>query len=127
MDLRRVLLWLATSFLLIGCQNSQIVRQESNVLSQVDDVVICYSLLDPEMGIDRTEALRSLKRRNVTSCLAVIADHECPEDLTDRRDCIDRVKISVMKDVESMSTSSTFGGTDILLKGAGMAVGILPF
>lgn len=127
MDLRRVLLCLATSFLLIGCQNSQIVRQESNVISQVDDVVICYSLLDPEMGIDRTEALRSLKQRNITSCLAVIADHECPEDLSDRRECIDRVKVSVMNDVESMSNSSTSGGTEILIRGAGMAVGILPF
>ena len=57
----------------------------------------------------------------------MIADHECPEDLSDRRDCIDRVKISVIKDVESMSNSSTSGGTEILIRGVGMAVGILPF
>ena len=118
------LIWVLVFALLIGCQSAQVKEERLQLVEQVDDVVLCYSLLDNSFQLDQTTVLKELERREIDSCLATIAEYECPKKMESRQQCLEQTKVRVTGDLNSMKSGA---GTDLLLKGIRVGIGILPF
>ena len=118
------LIWVLGFALLIGCQSAQVKEERLQLVKQVDDVVLCYSLLDNSFQLDQTTVLKELERREIDSCLATIAEYECPKKMESRQQCLEQTKVRVTGDLNSMKSGA---GTDLLLKGIRVGIGILPF
>lgn len=114
------------ALLLVGCMASNEANIRSSVATKADSVVLCYAIIDPALDIDPATAIAELKTRGVDSCLPLIADHQCPAEMDSRQECIDKTKTEIMAKAGSTDGSSQLG-TGLMLKGAGIAVGILPF
>ena len=117
-------IWVLVFALLIGCQSSQVKEERLRLVEQADDVVLCYSLLDDSFQLDQTTVLKELERREIDSCLATIAEYECPKKMEPRQQCLEQTKVKVTSDLNSMKSGD---GTDLLLKGVQLGIGILPF
>ena len=109
---------------LMGCQLSQVRQEQLRLVEQSDDVVLCYSLIDDRFELDENAVLKELKSRKTVSCLTTIAEHECPPGMDSRPQCIDQTKLNVTTKLEAMESS---GGIELLIKGAQLGIGILPF
>ena len=117
-------IWVLVFALLIGCQSSQVKEERLRLVEQADDVVLCYSLLDDSFQLDQTSVLKELGRREIDSCLVTIAEYECPKRMESRQQCLEQTKVKVTGDLNSMKSGF---GTDLLLKGVQVGIGILPF
>ena len=117
-------IWVLVFALLIGCQSSQVKEERFRLVEQADDVVLCYSLLDDSFQLDQTAVLKELGKREIDSCLATIAEYECPKRMESRQQCLEQTKVKVTGDLNSMKSGV---GTDLLLKGVQVGIGILPF
>ena len=110
---------------LLGCQTLPGKEDKQRLVSAADSVALCYSLMDPSFKIDKSMALRELKNRNITSCLNVIAQHECPESIELRQACIEQSKIKTLADVDRLPNGGQ--GTELMIQGLKYGTGILPF
>ena len=117
-------IWVLVFALLIGCQSSRVKEERLRLVEQADDVVLCYSLLDDSFQLDQTAVLKELGKREIDSCLVTIAEYECPERMESRQQCLEQTKVKVTGDLNSMKSGV---GTDLLLKGVQVGIGILPF
>ena len=117
--------WIFAVITLIGCQSNQVKETNQRIVSSSATVVLCYSLLDESSEIDRSLALRELKNRNVDSCLGVIADHECPSSMKSRQVCAEERKARILSKVDGSKASHQ--GTEILIQGVKIGLGVLPF
>jgi hypothetical protein len=118
------LIWVLVFALLIGCQSSQVKEERLRLVEQTDDVVLCYSLLDDSFQLDQTEVLKELKKRQIDSCLNTIAEHECPETVDLKQACVEETKIRV---TGKFKADQSTGGTELLIKGVQVGIGVLPF
>ena len=116
--------WSLLCVFLMGCQLSQVRQEQLRLVEQSDDVVLCYSLIDDRFELDENAVLKELKSREIVSCLTTIAEHECPPRMDSRPQCIDQTKLNVTAKLEAMESS---GGIELLIKGAQLGIGILPF
>ena len=107
-----------------GCQSTQVKQQRLSLVEQADDVVLCYSLIDSSFQLDQKMVLSELKRRGIDSCLATIASHECPSEMDSRQDCLDKTKVRIAGE---LNASQSPGGTELLIKGVQIGIGVLPF
>ena len=110
--------------LLAGCQSNQVKQEQKRLVEQSDDVVLCYSLIDDQFQLDQTAVLRELKSRGMDSCLTTIAEHECPETMESRQSCMDETKVKVTGELKAVKSAV---GTELLLKGVQVGIGVLPF
>ena len=117
-------IWVLVFALLIGCQSSQVKEERLRLVEQADDVVLCYSLLDDSFQLDQAAVLKELGKREIDSCLVTIAEYECPKKMEPRQQCLEQTKVKVTGDLNSMKSGV---GTDLLLKGVQVGIGILPF
>ena len=67
---------------------------------------------------------KELRKREIDSCLVTIAEYECPKKMEPRQQCLEQTKVKVTNDLNSMKSGD---GTDLLLKGVQLGIGILPF
>ena len=118
------LIWVLGFALLIGCQSAQVKEERLQLVKQVDDVVLCYSLLDNSFQLDQTAVLKELKKREIDSCLNTIAEHECPETLDFRQSCVEETTVRV---TSKLKADQSAGGTELLIKGVQIGIGVLPF
>ena len=117
-------IWVLVFALLIGCQSSQVKEERFRLVEQADDVVLCYSLLDDSFQLDQTAVLKELKKREIDSCLNTIAEHECPETLDFRQSCVEETTVRV---TSKLKADQSAGGTELLIKGVQIGIGVLPF
>ena len=68
--------------------------------------------------------LKELKSREVILCLTVIAEHECPETMESRQSCIDETRVRVTGELKAILSAA---GTELLIKGIQVGIGVLPF
>ena len=119
------LVWAFVPLLLIGCETVPGKDGKQRVVSATDSVNLCYSLIDQSFKLDRSMALRELKKRDVTSCVNVIAEHECPESIELRQACLEQSKIKTLADVDRLPNGGQ--GTELMIQGLKYGTGILPF
>ena len=108
----------------MGCQSSQVREERLRVVEQSSDAVLCYSLIDESFNLDEKLVLKELDKREIDSCLNVIADHECPAEMKSRPDCLEQTKVRVSSKLQGMQSS---GSTELLIKGVQIGIGVLPF
>ena len=125
MILNKNYFWIFVVVTLIGCQSNQVKETNQKIVSSADTAVLCYSLLDQSSEIDQSLALRELKKRNVDSCLGVIAEHECPPSMKSRQVCLEERKARILSKVGG--SMANHQGTEILLQGVKIGLGVLPF
>lgn len=118
------LLWGLTFVIVMGCQSSQVKEERLRVVKQSSDAVLCYSLIDESFNLDEKLVLKELDKREIDSCLNVIADHECPAEMKSRQDCLEQTKVRVASRLQGMQSS---GSTELLIKGIQVGIGVLPF
>ena len=119
------LVWTLVSLLLLGCQTLPGKGGKQRVVQAADSVTLCYSLVDPSFKLDRSMALRELKERHVTSCVEVIAEHQCPKSMDQRPACIEQSKVKTLADVNGSETDGQ--GTELLIQGLKYGTSLLPF
>ena len=119
------LVWAFVPLLLIGCETVSGKDGKQRVVSATDSVNLCYSLIDQSFKLDRSMALRELKKRDVTSCVNVIPEHECPESIELRQACLEQSKIKTLADVDRPANGGQ--GTELMIQGLKYGTGILPF
>ena len=117
-------IWVLVFALLIGCQSSQVREERLQLVQQADDVVLCYSILDDSFQLDQTAVLKELGKREIDSCLVTIAQYECPKKMESRQQCLEQTKVRIAGDLNSVKSGV---GTELLLKGVQVGIGILPF
>jgi len=117
-------IWVLVFALLIGCQSSQVKEERLRLVEQADDVVLCYSLLDDSFQLDQTAVLKELGKREIDSCLGVIAEYECPATMESRTDCLQKTKVRVSGELQGTQSGAS---TELLIKGIQVGIGVLPF
>ena len=110
--------------LMFGCQSSQVRQERTAIIQNADDVVLCYSLIDNRFQLEQSAVLKELKSREVVSCLTVIAEYECPETMESRQSCIDETRVRVTGELKAIQSAA---GTELLIKGIQVGIGVLPF
>ena len=117
-------IWVLVFALLIGCQSSQVKEERLRLVEQAEDVVLCYSLLDDSFQLDQAAVLKELKKREIESCLNTIAEHECPETVDFKQSCVEETTVRV---TSKLKADQSAGGTELLIKGVQIGIGVLPF
>lgn len=116
---------LCTIFVLLtGCQSAEIIEERRRLVERSDDAVLCYSLIDHRFQLDQNAVLKELKSRSIDSCLTIIAEYECPESMESRQTCIDDTEVRITGEVKGTQSSV---GTEFLIKGMQVGIGVLPF
>ena len=118
------LLWGLTFVTVMGCQSGQVREERLRLVEQSPDIVLCYSLIDESFELPQKVVLAELKRRKIESCLPVIAENECPEDMESRQECIDKTKVRLIREMKSTQSGV---GTELLIKGFQIGAGAMPF
>ena len=117
-------IWVLVTVLLAGCQSSQVKEERLRLVEQADDIILCYSLIDDKFQLDQSAVLKELKKREIDSCLNTIAEHECLETLEFKQSCVEEAKVRVMG---KLKADQSAGGTEFLIKGVQIGIGVLPF
>ncbi len=94
------------------------------MVEQSSDAVLCYSLIDESFNLNQKAVLKELEKREIDSCLNVIADHECPSQMESRQDCLEQTKVRVSSKLQGMQSGAS---TELLIKGIQVGIGVLPF
>ena len=118
------MLWGLTFVTVMGCQSGQVREERLRVVEQSSDAVLCYSLIDESFNLNEQGVLKELEKREIDSCLNVIADHECPVKMESRQDCLEQTKVRVSSKLQGMQPGV---GTELLIKGIQVGIGVLPF
>ena len=117
-------IWVLVLALLIGCQSSQVKEERLRLLEQADDIVLCYSLIDDRFQLDQNAVLKELKKRETDSCLNTIAEFECPKTMEVRQSCVEETKARITGELKVVQSAV---GTELLIKGVQVGIGVLPF
>ena len=117
-------IWVLVFCVLIGCQTSQVKLERLRLVEHADDVVLCYSLVDGRFELDQNAVLRELKKREIETCLDTIAEHECPKTKESGQSCVEETKVRVMAELRAVQSAA---GTELLIKGFQVGIGVLPF
>ena len=116
--------WWLGALLLMGCQITTERADVNPVIRDASDSALCYSLIDDQFQLNQQSVLRELRERKIDSCLSAIVENECPQHMISRDKCIEEANVRVTSKLKSSQSSI---GTEFLIKGLQIGVGILPF